>query len=85
MLKRCVELRINYTSVSANFPYKLVIFDHHDIFIIIDPETDITTVEFKKVAKNINFEQTKQKQFLVRNKPWRFVRKHLPGLGVENR
>jgi len=47
VLNNNVELRINYASaITANFTYNLVFFALYDIFIVIDPETGITTVEF---------------------------------------
>ena len=47
VLNNKVELRINYaTGITANFTYNLVFFALQDIFIVIDPETGITTVEF---------------------------------------
>ena len=46
VLNNNVELRINYASTAASYTYNLVFFALHDIFIVIDPETGITTVEF---------------------------------------
>ena len=46
VLNNNVELRINYKAADANFTYNLIFFALHDIFIVIDPETGITTVEF---------------------------------------
>ena len=46
VLNNNVELRINYKQVDANNAYNLLFFARHDIFIVIDPETGITTVEF---------------------------------------
>ena len=43
-----VELRINYTSTIAANTYNLIFFSLRDIFIVIDPETGITTVKLKK-------------------------------------
>ena len=46
VLNNNVELRINYKQADATNAYNLVFFALHDIFIVIDPETGITTVEF---------------------------------------
>jgi len=46
VLNNNVELRINYKATDATNTYNLVFFALHDIFIVIDPETGITTVEF---------------------------------------
>ena len=46
VLNNNVELRINYKQVDANNASNLLFFARHDIFIVIDPETGITTVEF---------------------------------------
>ena len=47
VLNNKMELRINYASaITATNTYNLVFFAHHDIFIVIDLETGITTVEF---------------------------------------
>ena len=45
VLNNNVELRINYASTAASYTYNLVFFALHDIFIVIDPETGITTVK----------------------------------------
>ena len=53
VLNNNVKLCINYKQANATNTYNLVFFALHDIFIGIDPETGITTVEFKKkMAKN---------------------------------
>ena len=44
-----VQLHINYSTnmnMAASFNYNLLLFALHDIFLVIDPETGITTVEF---------------------------------------
>ena len=46
VLNNNVELRIHYRSTAASNAYNLVFFALHDIFIVIDPETGITTVVF---------------------------------------
>ena len=44
---------MNYTDVSANFIHNLVFFALHNTFIVIDPETSITEVEFGKKAEKM--------------------------------
>jgi len=46
VLNNNVELQINYKQADATNTYNLLFFALHDIFIVIDPETGITTVEF---------------------------------------
>ena len=45
VLNNTVELRINYKNTDAVNSYNLVFFALHNIFIVIDPKTGITTVE----------------------------------------
>ena len=47
VLNNNVELRLTYSQASAqNVPYNLMFFALYDCFLVIDPETGITTVEF---------------------------------------
>jgi hypothetical protein len=45
VLNNNIELRFTFSTTSDN-TYNLVVFGYHDVFIVIDPSTGITSLEF---------------------------------------
>lgn len=45
VLNNNIELRMNFSATSAN-NYNLIVYGYHDVFVVIDPNTGITSLEF---------------------------------------